>query len=340
MEKRTSSVELRLGLSLDWKVNYYTATKYYTDTTKILLLLLYFINGFQKQLNYIVPTSFIKLFITNERVVVNFAYLDTFDNSIFVSKFNRVEEEDLENEILDEDFYLENCEKKLRLFQKKVSNFKIKRNLNRHKNLKRFFIKFSKKNTSNKFMKQLFVLTFKILNSKVYEDNLNDVFSSVLNKQCNINTMNFKQMLAKNPEYLFKNFYEIKEWYKKIGGNLYNFKQNLLLTHFALNYNNCMPLFLNLIQIQMQENLSKQRVLMSTAYNLLFAYTWVQRNIEGMRICFKGTIGNHGRAKSVTFLLGGLYQSSFIRPIEYYFTKIDTKYGSIGMRLWCIFNRV
>jgi hypothetical protein len=177
-----------------------------------------------------------------------------------------------------------------------------------------------------------------ILCNKLNTENINNFLALIYNKQIIITGSNLSQILSKNPIFIFKNFIEIRTWYKKFGGTFTNFKKNLLLTHYALSYNNSMPLLLNLYKTQIEKNLTKQRLLINTMYNLLFAYTWVYRNLEGLRINFKGTIGNHGRAKSLTFNLGSLYQSAINRPIEYFYVKIDTKYGSIGMRLWCIFN--
>lgn len=99
-----------------------------------------------------------------------------------------------------------------------------------------------------------------------------------------------------------------------------------------------MNLYLSMIKKNIEQNITKQKQNITESYNILFAYTWVQRNIEGLKINFKGTIGRHGRAKTITFLLGGLYQASLIRQVEYYYTKIDTKFGCISMKVWCVFN--
>jgi len=358
MEKRTSSTELRLGLNLEWKNNYLTSYKYYNDSIKTTLFLNYILNGLQNDNEIIIPNPLTKYFISHNKILINFAYINKYDNYVFINLLNRVEKEDLT--LVDENqrsYYSDSFESSLLFLlkqNKKITKklikskklLKIKRNISvKKKKLKRIFfhqlLNASEIHDSNpKFLKKkLFILNFNsLLCNKLKHENLNIFLSLLLKKQTFIHSINLSQILSKNPAFIFKNFIEIQNWFKKFGGSLINFKKNLITTHYALTYNHCIPLLLNLYKTQIEKNLTKQRLIMNTTYNLLFAYTWVQRNLEGLRINFKGTIGNHGRAKSVTFNLGSLYQSAVNRPIEYFYIKIDTKYGSIGMRLWCIFN--
>jgi len=335
MENRISATELRLGFTSNWKINYFTSNKYYTDSTKILLFITYFFNGLQKQLNYTIPQSFIKIFISNEFYYINFIYIINKRNqkkTIFDPIRPSLESE-LQKSLTTGEIYSDLTEKylykyyniinkKLKIKKVKVFNFN-KKKLNKKK--------------LNKLKSRLIFLTFKTLNTKIFEENLNQLFETLTQKKSYVTSLNISQILAKSPEALFKNFYDIRIWYRKFGGNTYKIKQKLLTTYYSVTYKNCLPLYLNMIKSGVEYQLMKQRNVMTTSYNILFAYTWVQRNLEGLKISFKGTIGNHGRAKSMTFMLGSLYQSSLIKPIEYHYIKIDTKFGSISMKLWCIF---
>jgi hypothetical protein len=328
LENRISSTELRLGLTSNWKINYFTANKFYTDSTKIILFIIYFVNGLQKQLNYTIPQSFIKIFISNHYFFINFIYiLNKKKKKINLEATRPSFESELQKMILTGETYSDLAERYLSKYYK-ANNKKIKIiNKTKQKNKKKF---------KNLKLKLIFLI-LKTLNIKIFEENLNELFYTLMHKKSYVTSLNISQILSKSPKALFKNFYDIRHWYRKFGGNTYKIKQKLLTTYYALTYKNCLPLYLNMIKNNVEHYLTKQRIMMTTSYNILFAYTWVQRNLEGLKITFKGTIGNHGRAKSMTFMLGSLYQSSLIKPIEYYYIKIDTKFGSISMKLWCIF---
>lgn len=330
MENRISSTELRLGFTSNWKTNYFTANKFYTDATKTLLFILYFFNGLQKQLNYIIPLPFIKIFISNNCFHINFIYMKNKRNKkIILDPIRPDFQDELQKNLTTGEIYSDVTEKYLQQYYQQINKVVLKKKIKR---------KLKKNKNFNKILKnKLILLTFKTLNNKIFESTLTELFCTLNKKKSYITSLNISQILAKSPEALFKNFYEIREWYKKFGGNTYKLKKKLLITYYALTYKNCLPLYLNMIKNDISTQLTKQRIMMTTSYNILFAYTWVQRNLEGLKITFKGTIGNHGRAKSMTFMLGSLYQSSLIKPIEYYYIKIDTKYGSISMKLWCIF---
>lgn len=330
MEKRTSAAELRLGFSLNWQLSYLTSNKYYLDNTKTILLFLNFLNGLEKELDLTIPKTFFKIFISQKYIYINYVYLNNRKNKEYNELLFTLDDMNIEEDtpILDKSHNYVN--------QLYNLTSKLKNNSRKKNKLKQFFIKKLKNKKTN--LKKLTIINLNTLNLKLYQLILNELFNVLTKKLSKITNINLHQILNKNSEKLFKNFYDIKQWYKKIGGNLFKFKQTLMLSYFSLTYKDCLPLLINMTKQNIEENITKQKIMMTNMYNILFAYTWVQRNIEGLRINFKGTIGNHGRAKSLTFMLGLIYQSSLIRPIEYYSIKIDTKYGSIGMRIWCIFN--
>ena len=341
MEKRISPVELRLGFNADWKQKFLTANKFYNDSIKLTLFIIYFLDGLQKVLGYTIPNPLVKIFISKNYFSVNYVYILNKKKQ----KINKIEMSEDEDVSEQSEKNLEKCLNKnistKNLVKLKINKLLLKtaNRLKKKKSILKIKLKHKIKfKIIKKKLKTLIILAIKNLNNKLFEENLCNLFFTLTKKPCYITKINLAQTLAKNPENMFKNFYEIRDWYKKIGGRLFGFNKRLITTYYALSYKNCIPLYLNMIKNDIENNLTKQRSIMTMTYNILFAYTWVQRNIEGLRITFKGTIGNHGRAKSMTFMFGGLYQASLSRQVEYYYVKIDTKFGCIGMKFWCVFN--
>ena len=120
MEKRISPVELRLGFNIFWKNNFFTAQKFYTDSTKLNLFILYFFNGLQKELGYTVPTPLIKIFVSKEYFLINYIYI----NNKRKKKATHLER--LKTLTINGEYYSNEAEKKIKKFMEKD---KLKRGL-------------------------------------------------------------------------------------------------------------------------------------------------------------------------------------------------------------------
>lgn len=132
MEKRISPTEWRLGFNIDWKQQFFTSKKFYNDSIKMSLFTVYFFNGLQKEFSYIIPTSLIKIFISNEFFLINYIYINDkikIKPKLTTEETNvKINDEDLYEKItntLKELYYTKKLYQKNRRKKKKIYKFSV-----------------------------------------------------------------------------------------------------------------------------------------------------------------------------------------------------------------------
>jgi hypothetical protein len=338
MEKRISSTEYRLGIYTGWPIKFQNLKKkFYTDSLRINLLMNQVFNILQNQSKILIPTSLINIYINNKVININFGYfqlqnIDRNEKFTFSDIIDKSDDNE-ETKFIDSDSFLE--KDIMPLLKKKILTQKKKlKNINLIQTIKRFkLIKNVKKYTRYKFF---FAKTFMyILHRKWNEYVIEQIFTTLFKRIVYNLVINLDLLFLKNYNLISKNtFYNIKEWYRKIGGNLFQINKQLLLLHYALTYKNFTPLILIKLKNDLESNPYRQKYIMNLFYNLLLSYSEIQRNIFGIKIDFKGAIGQHGRTKTVQFFTGRLYNFELVMPIEYAAINVNSIFGSIGVRWW------
>lgn len=348
MEKRISSTEYRLGIYKDWTVQNPTfKTKYYTDSLRINLLLHQILTAMQKEQGILIPTNLISVFINQNILNLSFGYFQI--ESINPATDLLLSDDDLtkEKETMfdDSDALLYTLvlpilrQKMKQQITSKLTSIKIKQTIGKKVKL----VKKTKKEKKFRVAKHMsaasLLLFYFYLHRKWYEFTLNQVFSALVYKPTKITAINYDREIISNcfsetTYHTIRSFQLMKEWYTKIGGNLVNIDKRLVYLHYSLAYKNFTPLVLHKLKQDLEENPYKQKQTMTMFYNLLLAYIEVQRHITGIKLSFKGAIGQHGRAKTLHFFAGRLYTFELMMPIEYSAININSIFGTIGLRWW------
>jgi hypothetical protein len=327
MEKRISSTEYRLGIYESWPINF--NTKYYTDSLRFNILLYQILKNLQNKTKMIMPLQLIKYFINNK--ILNFHI------SYFQIRFiNKSQSRNIKKELNDDTTLI---------FKK--SNLKLKKNIlpflksKLKKKIKTKFIITELKKCKDKkpiLISQIFYI-YLVLQKKWLEFLLKELFQNLFYKSTILISITNLNLLLVSQYKKFPNklFYKIAEWYKKIGGSKYNFNRNLIYLHYSISYKHLSPVILTILKTDLQRKPYQQRQCLNSFYNLILAYSEIQRNISGARICFKGTIGRHGRSKTTNFFIGRLYNFELIMPVEYSAININSIFGTIGIRLYFCF---
>jgi hypothetical protein len=362
MEKRISSTEYRLGIYTGWPLNFQNVRKkFYADSLRINLLLQQVFVLIQKQCDILIPYSIINVYINNKIININYGYFPLIvDEDVkFDLLFETESEEDAakfaESDNVIKTIIIPLLQAKLKKnFVKKkkfpvISKNKLQIRFFRLNKQDKTFVPYKApiiskkpqdkrrrrlKNNLKLFYFEEFLEYFFI---KWHRFVIEQIFAELFKRNSIVQNINLKTYFLQHyntlddTSFLFNN---VKDWYKKIGGNLKNFMDQLLPLHYSLIYKNFMPLVLLKLRNDLEQNPYRHRGIMTTFYNLLVAYKVMQDNISGLKLTFKGSIGQHGRTKTLHFFFGRLYTFELSMPVEYCAANANTIFGTIGIRWW------